>query len=277
MKHASWARSTGCLDSVIPVEEEKPEKEQGFYLHPELYHQPIEKSVWLGWAPRVDTGDGGAIQTAIVATRRPIVPTVSSSIEMEGSMKHLRWQAALAAFTLLFPLIGSGQQLPVFADTELSSNSPTKNFGTSPTLTVDSAHSVLLSFDLANLLPAGVAAGQINRARLILFPDAVTTNGSFKIVDVSGSWNEGTVTYSTKPALSSGSTTASVTTAFTYVEVPLLALVQTWITNPSSNHGIEVWGDHHLRELPHRRELVAEIAIGIAQIEHPRPKAPERQ
>ena len=45
MKHASWARSTGCLDSVIPVEEEKPEKEQGFYLHPELYHQPIEKSV----------------------------------------------------------------------------------------------------------------------------------------------------------------------------------------------------------------------------------------
>ena len=155
-------------------------------------------------------------------------------------MKHLRWQAALAAFTLLFPLIGSGQQLPVFADTELSSNSPTKNFGTSPTLTVDSAHSVLLSFDLANLLPAGVAAGQINRARLILFPDAVTTNGSFKIVDVSGSWSEGTVTYSTKPALSSGSTTAAVTTAFTYVEVPLLALVQTWITNPSSNHGIEV-------------------------------------
>jgi hypothetical protein len=34
----------------IPVEEEKPEKEQGFYLHPELYHQPIEKSV--DWAER---------------------------------------------------------------------------------------------------------------------------------------------------------------------------------------------------------------------------------
>jgi hypothetical protein len=157
-------------------------------------------------------------------------------------MKHLRWQAALAALTLLFPVIGSAQQLPVIADTELSSLSPTKNFGTSPTLAVDSAHSVLLNFDLANLLPAGVTASQVNRARLILFPNTVTTKGSFKVVDVSGSWSEGAVTYSTRPALSSGSTTASVTTAFTYVEVPLLALVQTWITTPSSNHGIELQG-----------------------------------
>ena len=157
-------------------------------------------------------------------------------------MKHLPWRAALATLTLLFPVIGSAQQLPVIADTELSSLSPTKNFGTSPTLTVDSAHSVLLTFDLANLLPAGVTASQVNRARLILFPDAVATKGSFKIVDVSGSWSEATVTYSTRPALSSGSTTASVTTAFTYVEIPLLSLVQTWITNPSINHGIELQG-----------------------------------
>jgi hypothetical protein len=69
-------------------------------------------------------------------------------------MKHLRWKAALAALTLLFPTMGSAQQLPVIADTELSSLFPTKNFGTTPTLTVDSAHSVLVTFDLANLLPA---------------------------------------------------------------------------------------------------------------------------
>jgi hypothetical protein len=156
--------------------------------------------------------------------------------------QSFRRKAALAALALLFPIIGSAQQLPVIADTELSSLSPTKNFGTSPTLTVDSAHSVLLTFDLANLLPAGITGSQINRARLILFPDTVTTAGSFKIVVVSGSWSEGTVTYSTRPALSSGSTTASVTTAYTYIEVPLLSLVQTWITNPSSNHGIELQG-----------------------------------
>ncbi len=28
----------------IPVEEEKPELESGYYLHPELYGQPIQKS-----------------------------------------------------------------------------------------------------------------------------------------------------------------------------------------------------------------------------------------
>ncbi|MGB7923357.1 MAG: hypothetical protein WCF57_08940 [Pyrinomonadaceae bacterium] len=34
----------------IPVEEDKPEREQGFYLHPELFNQPEERSV--EWALR---------------------------------------------------------------------------------------------------------------------------------------------------------------------------------------------------------------------------------
>ena len=32
----------------IPVEEDKPENEQGFYLHPELYGEPEQKSLVHG-------------------------------------------------------------------------------------------------------------------------------------------------------------------------------------------------------------------------------------
>jgi hypothetical protein len=51
----SW-QVTGIRQDVwanahrIPVEEEKPEKTRGYYLHPELYNQPSEKSV--EWAER---------------------------------------------------------------------------------------------------------------------------------------------------------------------------------------------------------------------------------
>jgi hypothetical protein len=82
-------------------------------------------------------------------------------LKIRGRVKHLRRQAPLAALTLLFPIIGSVQQLPVIADTEFGSLSPTKNFGASPTLTVDLAHSVLLSFDLANLSSASFHAASV--------------------------------------------------------------------------------------------------------------------
>lgn len=86
----------------------------------------------------------------------------------------------------------------LIGDTELSSISPTKNYGPSPTLAVDSAHSVLLNFDLTDLLPSGVTASQVSRARLILFSNTVTTKGNFNVSEVTGSWTEGTVTHPTK-------------------------------------------------------------------------------
>jgi hypothetical protein len=36
----------------IPVEEEKPELERGFYLHPELFGAPEEKGVLWATAPQ---------------------------------------------------------------------------------------------------------------------------------------------------------------------------------------------------------------------------------
>jgi hypothetical protein len=37
----------------IPVEEEKPEKERTFYLHPELFNQPVRKGVQWARHPEI--------------------------------------------------------------------------------------------------------------------------------------------------------------------------------------------------------------------------------
>jgi len=37
----------------IPVEEEKPAQERGYYLHPELYGQPLQKSTAWAQHPEV--------------------------------------------------------------------------------------------------------------------------------------------------------------------------------------------------------------------------------
>jgi hypothetical protein len=44
----------------IPVEEAKPDKERGLYLHPELFGAPVEKSIAAARTPQSDeSGEGG--------------------------------------------------------------------------------------------------------------------------------------------------------------------------------------------------------------------------
>lgn len=45
-----WAREENAQANPIKVEEEKPERERGYYLHPEVHGQPEEKGI--EWARR---------------------------------------------------------------------------------------------------------------------------------------------------------------------------------------------------------------------------------
>jgi hypothetical protein len=89
------------------------------------------------------------------------------------------------------------------------------------------------------MLPAGVTAAQVSRARLILFTGIVTTPGTFNLVGVNSNWSENTVTYGTRPSIGSASYGVGTITAVShFVEVPCTGLVHAWITNPSSNFGM---------------------------------------
>ena len=136
--------------------------------------------------------------------------------------------------------LAKGQIAVLTGDTFVNSAATTTNYGSSATLTINSTTSTLLSFDISNALPSGTTAAQVVNARLIVFPDKVTTGGAVNLYQVTQSWSEGSVTYATKPTTSSivaGTETVGVNK---YLVFPVTSLVQGWVTSPSSNYGLEL-------------------------------------
>src|SRR5271154_2877159 len=111
-----------------------------------------------------------------------------------------RYSAAAAAVMLLTSAFVSAQQTVLTADTQINSAAPTTNYGSSPTLQVGGGYSTLLQFDVAHLLPSGTTAAQLLDARLVIFPDKITTGGTIGVYQVTSAWDEGSVTYASKPA-----------------------------------------------------------------------------
>jgi hypothetical protein len=114
------------------------------------------------------------------------------------------------------------------------------NFGSTPTITVGSANSFgLLQFDLSQL-PAGVTAGQIQKATLTLFLNHVNSGGTINIDTVSTStpWSESSVTGNTvigPQAAVATSVPAAISNV--YISVDATAAVQGWISGSTTNNG----------------------------------------
>src|SRR5580704_10761325 len=101
---------------------------------------------------------------------------------------------AIAALALA-PIAGFAQTLAPSQDAYYVPGNGS-NFGTATTATVGSSGAIgLVQFDLSQL-PAGLTAGQIQKATLTLFLDHVNSGGSINIdtVSASTSWGELTVT-----------------------------------------------------------------------------------
>lgn len=154
---------------------------------------------------------------------------------------HHKLRALLYVVTFIVPTSGFCQSVLLTGDAQVNSASTATNYGASTSLAVNSTNSVLLQFNLADILPTGITASQVTRARLILFPNKVTTSGNFNVYAVTGSWDEGTVTYANQAAVSASSSGAGTAKAtFKPAFVPVTSLVQGWITTPGSNRGLEV-------------------------------------
>ena len=149
--------------------------------------------------------------------------------------------AVLAAGAFLAPAIAWAQQAMLTGDTQINSAATTTKYGASTTLNISPTNSALLQFDLTDMLPSGTTAAQVLRARLIVFPDAVTTGGTVNLYQVTSAWSEGTVTYATKPTIaSSAANSLSIGVPSSFHDFNLTTLVQGWITTPASNFGVEL-------------------------------------
>src|SRR4029077_250865 len=105
--------------------------------------------------------------------------------------------AVLLALVVAIPALPFSvlAQLPPTDDSFTNSNLPTTNFGSNAALKLDGTVSknVYIRFDLSRL-PAGTVGSQVSRATLMLFPNTVTTAGTFDIFRVTSAWNEGAIT-----------------------------------------------------------------------------------
>jgi hypothetical protein len=142
----------------------------------------------------------------------------------------------------LFPAPAQADNLPVIADTYVTSNSGASglNFGSNINMIVgpNTTSVALVQFDLTPL--SGVQASNVNKAVMYLFVKSITTAGQITVSNVPTAWSESAVTFTTAPAQGAVQNTVAVTTALEWVAVDITPLVQGWLATPSSNLGVMI-------------------------------------
>src|ERR1700679_1694586 len=125
----------------------------------------------------------------------------------------------------------------LLADAHVNSALPAVNSGAISNLNVGGGYTALLQFDLS-MLPGGTTAAQVSRATLRLYCNRMDTAGLVSVQPVGASWGEYSVTFATLPSLGSAAQVVSVSQAGAYVAVDVTALVQGWVSDPSTNNGL---------------------------------------
>src|SRR5260370_29658432 len=172
-------------------------------------------------------------------------PVRMQATYMEATMAkiHPAWRLCFLLLTLLSRMAWG--QLPVTDDTYVSSAAPTTNNGNNPSLVVQQSSNgtTLIRLDTSQLQAAGVTSGEGSKATLKLYTSPVTGPGTFDLYQITSSWQEGTVTYNTRPSMTlvtAGTACPSgiqrVNTASKDIQVDIPSLLQGWLTTPSSNY-----------------------------------------
>jgi hypothetical protein len=153
-------------------------------------------------------------------------------------------RACALGVLVLIPVLRLEAQGPVVtADTYVQSGSAAStNFGALASLLVGPGGAAatqnkgLVQFDLSAY--SGVSGSNVQKALLWVYVNRVTAAGAIDAYDVTGTWGENTVNWNTPPATGSLLGSVAVNTAGVWVSIDLTSEVQTWLTSPSSNHGI---------------------------------------
>ncbi len=155
---------------------------------------------------------------------------------MKNPVTGVRFVSLLSLILLAWT--SAHAQLTPSQDSYTNSADPTTNYGSNVLLYVDGAkETTYIQFNLASI-PSGASVSQ---ATLKLYVNAVTTEGSFNVDYINGSWSEGTITYNLSPAL--GTTLASnvaITTADKnqYILINITPALQAWLNGSQANDGI---------------------------------------
>lgn len=151
---------------------------------------------------------------------------------------------ALAALAMAAAPHANAVQVPLIADTFISSQEPQENFGGEGQILVATNQFGLFQFDLTTL-PAGTTAASVTKATLVLYVNqGRPTASTISWAPVTAPWSELTVTYNNQPSLGTPGTTTTMVSMSqndNFVSLDLTALVQSWLSG-QANYGIEISG-----------------------------------
>src|ERR1700722_3976031 len=131
-------------------------------------------------------------------------------------------------------------QAPSTADTFVSSSTPKLNYGPSIILAGGAGTNSYVQFNLSGI-PAGAS---ISKATLRLYVDAVSGSGTLDVFQVTSSWGENKVTYSTRPTQQSVSAIVGSSIPITsasynqFLLIDITPLAQGWLNGTIPNNGV---------------------------------------
>jgi hypothetical protein len=149
--------------------------------------------------------------------------------------KALLWAGVAVWLASALPALAV--EATLVADAHVNRALPDVNSGAISNLNVGAGYTALLQFDLS-ALPSGTTSSQVSRALLRLYCNRADATGQVSVQPVSGAWGEYSVTYATLPTLGSAAQVVPVNQAGAFVTVDVTALVQGWIADPTTNHGL---------------------------------------
>ncbi len=164
-------------------------------------------------------------------------------------MKSLKAGSLLSFLLALCWCTTAYSQITPSGDAYTNTAFPTKNFGTSAVLDVESGSQITyIQFDLSSL-PSGYTGANISKATLKLYVNAVTTAGSFNVDFIDGTWSEKTITADLSPALGTtivSSVPLTASSVHDYMIIDITAALTAWLDGTQTNDGIALVGNSPL-------------------------------
>ncbi|WP_419805409.1 DNRLRE domain-containing protein [Terriglobus sp.] len=155
---------------------------------------------------------------------------------MKRSRHNRIWITACAVTAAALPTCALAAQSTLLADSYVTSQRPSTNYGSLTNLYVNGNSTALLRFDLAALPPDATAA-TIGRAVLRVYVNRVNAPGTLAVAAVRSDWRESAVTFQTLPQAGSAIDSESANAEGQFVAFDVTALVKQWAATPGANFG----------------------------------------